>query len=360
MDFPANVFFKGIGMTYLHYIPKINLKLFAETTVPNELKRQAWAKDTWTAAEKDLFWKKFMGKGPNNIIQVYDNLKKEPGDRIRQSLVLKLKGDGVTGDNVLEGNEEKLDYRYFDFTIDQIRNAVRLKGKFEEKTTGEKMRTQAKDALAIWLREKIDNMFFTALTASPTKNRVIYGGTGITAEANITSTAIMTTDLLGQAKRAAQMAYPKIRPIRIQGGSYYVAVLDPFQIRDLRNDEKWINAQQYANLRGLKNPIFTGAMGLYNGVVVHESESVPRTETGSSSAMVGHALLLGAQAGVMANGIDLDWHEKKFDYENQWGVAISRTFGIAQSIFKIDGSTNEDFGVINILTSSAGDGAASA
>ena len=355
MDFPSNVFFEGTGIQINYVVPRINLKLFAETTVPEELKRQAWAKATWTAAENDLFFKKFMGKGPNNIIQVYDDLKKEPGDRIRQSLVLKLKGDGVTGDNILEGNEEKLDYRFFDFTIDQIRNAVRLKGKFEEKTNGEKMRTQAKDGLAMWLREKIDTDWFKVFTSNPTKDRVVYGGDGISSEANITTTAVMTTDILGKAKRLAQMAYPKVRPVRIQGGNYYVAVLDPFQIRDLKNDEKWINAQQYANLRGMKNPIFTGATGLYNGIVVHENESVPRTETGNSGAKVGHALLLGAQAGVMANGIDLAWHEKLFDYENQWGVAISRTFGIAKSVFKIDGSTNVDFGTINILTSSADD-----
>lgn len=56
---------------------------------------------------KDLFFGKFMGEGVNNIIQVLNDLEKESGDRITQSLVLKLKGDGVTGDDILEGNEEK-------------------------------------------------------------------------------------------------------------------------------------------------------------------------------------------------------------------------------------------------------------
>lgn len=248
-----------------------------------------------------------------------------------------------------------MEYRSFSFTIDQIRNAVRLKGKFEEKKSKENMRKNAKDGLSIWLRERIDDDLFKALTANPTVDKVIYGGTGISAEANITSTAKMNTTVLGKAKRLAQMSNPKIRPVRVNGGEYYVMVLHPYQIRDLKEDEKWINAQQYANIRGMKNPIFTGATGLYNGVVVHENENVPIGQTGDSSTWVGHGLLLGAQAGVMANGIDLSWKEKLFDYDNQYGVAISRTYGVAKSVFKIDGSTPTDFATVNILTSSVPD-----
>lgn len=350
-----NLVFEGKGIQVM-LPPGINLKLFAQTESPKELQMQAWAKDTWYISMKDLFFGKFMGEGINNVIQVLNDLKKEPGDKITQALALKLKGAGVTGDDTLEGNEEKMEYRSFSFTIDQLRNAVRLKGKFDEKKTQLKMRKDAKEALSVWLREKIDSDLFKVLTANPTKDKVIYaGGTEVKAEANITNTAKMNTTILGNAKRLAQMSNPKFRPIRINGGDYYIMVLDPYQIRDLKEDEKWINAQQHANLRGLKNPIFTGAAGLYNGVVVHENENVPRTQTGSSSCWVGHGLLLGAQAGVMANGIDLAWKEKLFDYDNQYGVAISRTYGVAKSVFKIDGSTPTDFATINILTSSVPD-----
>lgn len=349
-----NMGFEGRGMQ-ISLPANMDLRLFTETTVPEELVLQAWGKQTWTTAMKDLFFGKFMGEGVNNIIQILNDLKKEPGDKITQSLVLKLKGAGVTGDDILEGNEEKMEYRSFSFTIDQIRNAVRLKGKFEEKKSKENMRKNAKDGLSIWLRERIDDDLFKALTANPTADKVIYGGTGISTEANITSTAKMNTTVLGKAKRLAQMSNPKIRPVRVNGGEYYVMVLHPYQIRDLKEDEKWINAQQYANIRGMKNPIFTGATGLYNGVVVHENENVPIGQTGDSSTWVGHGLLLGAQAGVMANGIDLSWKEKLFDYDNQYGVAISRTYGVAKSVFKINGSTPTDFATVNILTSAVPD-----
>jgi RNA recognition motif-containing protein len=143
-----NMGFEGRGMQ-ISLPANMDLRLFAETTVPEELVKKAWAKQTWTTAMKDLFFGKFMGEGVNNIIQVLNDLEKESGDRITQSLVLKLKGDGVTGDDILEGNEEKMEYRSFDFTINQLRNAVRLKGKFEEKKSKENMRNLTKARVSV-------------------------------------------------------------------------------------------------------------------------------------------------------------------------------------------------------------------
>ena len=155
-----NMGFEGRGMQ-ISLPANMDLRLFAETTVPEELVKKAWAKQTWTTAMKDLFFGKFMGEGVNNIIQVLNDLEKEAGDRITQSLVLKLKGDGVTGDDILEGNEEKMEYRSFDFTINQLRNAVRLKGKFEEKKSKENMRKNAKDGLSILFF--FTHIFFTLM-----------------------------------------------------------------------------------------------------------------------------------------------------------------------------------------------------
>ena len=146
-----------------------------------------------------------------------------------------------------------------------------------------------------------------------------------------------------------------VQPIRIDGRETYVMVIDPYQARDLRRDPKWLEAQQHANVRGEKNPIFSGAMGVYEGVVIHECLRVPRTETGSGGAPVGHALFLGAQACIMAEGEAPRWDEKNFDYENQYGVAISRMFGLKKAQFKYDGTNYTDFGCINVLTSSADD-----
>ena len=66
------------------------------------------------------------------VFYLIDNLKKDAGDQVTIPLLLKLSGNGVVDDNILEGNEEALQYRDFAVTINQFRHAVKLKGKFEE------------------------------------------------------------------------------------------------------------------------------------------------------------------------------------------------------------------------------------
>lgn len=327
----------------------------AKTTVPSSLVKKAWAKATWEAGIRQAFFSKFTGTSAGSIVQIKEELKKEKGDTINIPLLMPLTGAGVSGDNTLEGNEEALIYRDFEVTIDQLRNAVRLAGKFEEQKTQLRLREDAKTALADWLATKIDKSIFTALSTNPTSDRIVYGGSA-TAESAIGTSDVFTTNLIGKAKRIATAdENTMVKPIKVNGADTYIMIIDQWQARDLRADTKWLEAQQHANIRGEKNPIFSGAMGMYDGVVIHESNRILRTATGASNAKVGHALFLGAQAAVMAVGTEPEWNEDTFDYGNQVGFSFGRIFGIAKSAFKYDGTNLTDFGCINVLTSSADD-----
>ena len=354
---------------------KFDLQRFADTKIPQELVLKAWAKQAWEAGLHDSFFHKFMGSNARSIIQVKEDLKKGPGTSINIPLLLPLSGAGVWDDNILEGNEEALEYASFDTYLHYIRHGVRLNGLYEEQKTQINMRKDARDALAEWLSTFIDTNIFSVLTGvmppfvaagttadnyqfpikPPSSDRVIYGGSA-TSEATVAAADVFTADLIGEAKRKATAdENTAIRPINIDGHNTDVMVIDPFQARDLRNDPKWLEAQKHANVRGEKNPIFSGAMGMYDGVVIHEHNRVPRTATGASNAKVGDALFLGAQAVVFAEGNAPKWVEKKFDYENKWGVSCGRMFGLQKSQFKYDGTNNTDFGVINVFTSSVDD-----
>ena len=327
----------------------------AKTTVPLSLVKKSWAKATWEAGLRQAFFSKFTGTTAGNIVQIKEELKKEKGDTINIPLLMPLTGAGISGDNTLEGNEEQLIYRDFDVSINQLRNAVRIAGKMEEQKSQLSLRQDAKTALENWLATTIDKQIFTVLSTNPTSDRIVYGGSA-TAESAIGTSDVFTTDLIGKAKRIATAdENTMIKPVKVNGADHYVMVIDQWQARDLRKDTKWLEAQQHANIRGEKNPIFSGAMGMYDGVVIHESNRILRTATGASSAKVGHALFLGAQAAVMAVGQEPEWNEDTFDYGNQVGFEFGRIFGIAKSAFKYDGTNLTDFGVINVLTSSADD-----
>ena len=328
----------------------------AKTTVPRELVLKAWAKTCWEAVLRKAFFQKFTGKDSSSIVQIKTELQKGAGDSINIPLLLPLKGEGVTGDNQLEGNEEALIYRSFDVSIDQIRNAVRLTGRFEEQKTQQNMRQDAKNALSEWLATTIDKMIFKKLTTDPSADRVVYAGSA-TSEATIGVADVFNTDIIGKAKRIATAdENTMVRPIKVDGADRYIMIVDQWQARDLMKDTRWLEAQQHANIRGEKNPIFTGALGMYNGVVIHQCNRIPRTETGASGAKVGHALFLGAQAAVMAVGNNPRWYEDSFDYDNQFGVSFGRIFGIKKSAFDYSGNgTPTDYGCVNVLTSSADD-----
>lgn len=348
----------------------------ALTTIPNELILQAWAKSTWDFGKKESYFNKFMGTSHDSIIQIQEDLSRGKGTSITVSLLMSLNGAGVIEDKQLENKEEQMNYRSCKVYLSRIRNAVRLAGRFEEQKTQEKMRTDMHQVLSEWLARYFDLSIFSVLTGTnppfytagvelpytiepPTANRILYGGTA-TSENSITAADVFDTTLIGKARRMAQEdELTAVKPIRIDGRDTYVMVIDPYQARDLRRDEKWLEAQEHANIRGEKNPIFSGAMGIYEGVVIHECLRVPRTKTGSgtgaSKAMVGHALFLGAQACILAEGSPPRWVEKEFDYDNQVGVSIDRMFGLKKAQFKYDGTNLTDFGCINVLTSSADD-----
>lgn len=337
---------------------RFNLQRFADTeivSVAPDLVKIAWALDTWESGLHKAFFDKFTGNSPENIIQIREELSKDDGDTINIPLLMPLTGDGVSGDDWLEGNEEAMIYRDFKVTINQLRHAVRLKGKMEEQRVSLDLRKDAKVALSNWLADKVDKTIFKELSTAPTSDRIVYGGSA-TSEGTIGASDTFSTALIGRAKRIALAdENTMVKPIMINGLETYIMVIDQWQARDLKNDQTWIEAQQYANVRGNDNPIFSGALGVYDGVVLHQCNRIQRTETGSGGTKVGHALFLGRQAAVFAVGTQPTWNEKTFDYGNKIGFEFGRIFGIKKTQFKYDGTNQTDFGCINVLTASEDD-----
>lgn len=342
--------FADTGITDLSATPPIN-------SISPELVKQAWARDTWESGLHRAFFDKFTGNSPESIIQIRTELSKDDGDTITIPLLMPLTGTGIEGDDWLEGNEESMIYRDFKVQINQLRHAVRLKGKMTEQRVSLDLRKDAKIALSNWLADTIDKKIFTALSTDPTDDRIVYGGSA-TSEASIGASDKFDTSLIGRAKRIALAdENTMVKPVMINGLETYIMIIDQWQARDLKTDKAWIEAQQYANVRGNDNPIFSGALGVYDGVVLHQCNRILRTPTGSAGTKVGHALFLGRQAAVFAVGDNPTWNEKTFDYGNKIGFEFGRIFGIKKTQFKYDGTNLTDFGCINVLTSSEDDAA---
>ena len=128
----------------------------------NEL--TAWSREFWELDRNRSFATRFMGKGPNAMIQNITELTKtKKGARAILTLLTDLEGDGVVGDRTLEGNEEALKSQDVEIKLDMIRNASRHEGKMAEQRSVVNFREQVRDKLSYWIADRIDQMAFLTL-----------------------------------------------------------------------------------------------------------------------------------------------------------------------------------------------------
>jgi len=326
-----------------------------------------WSSLTLREALKATKFDKFVGTGKGAIIQRITDLEKTAGDTIKYDLLMQMTGAGVTGDNRMRDNEEPLVYYQDTVSIDQLRNAHAFRRMSQQRTL-HNLRADAKMQLGEWFSGKMDSYMFRCLSGdttlthgqtatAPDTDHQIYSGDA-SSDATLGSNDQLTLADLTYAKELAKTLTPPIRPVMIDGGEYYVAVIHPYSTVDLQLDvansayTTWPQIQMWANNRGLKNPLFTGALGVYDGVILYEST---RLITPIASAK--RNLFLGAQAGVFAMGNAYDsieqsrvgkdnmmsWYEEIDDYGNEKGISCGAIFGINKSRFN-----SADFAVIAI------------
>ena len=320
-----------------------------------------WRKILFEEALKATWVGKFMGDTSDSILQRLDDTEKSAGDRIRVTLRMQLANDGVIGDATLEGNEEALITYTDDVLINQLRNAVRSGGKMSDQRIPWSVREEAMTGLADWFAARFDYSFFNQVCGNVAETRLQFTGMNatvapdtshrITTNAHTTDETLTTGDeadlsMIERAVAQAKLATPVIRPVMVDGEPKYVGIFYTkavLQMRTNTNTAQFIDIQKAATTgdgsRG--NPIYTGAMGEYNGVVIHESTRISNgcnSTTGVAVTGVKRNVLLGAQSAIVGFGQgqsmeSMDWTEELFDYGNQLGVAAACIFGMVKTTF---------------------------
>lgn len=314
-----------------------------------------WSKQLWHTHQRDQFWAGYQGEGSNNIIQLNSDFTKQAGYQMTEGLIMPFSGAGVTGDDQLEDAEEAPDFHSMTWTIAQLRNAGRYAGEETRQQTEYDLPAEIRDGLGDWMKEKRDEDIFTALHTSCTK---IYYVNSRAGTSTVASTDLLTlADIVKAKTYAKSTANPKIPPIKIskvgQKTVYrYLFVMHDHVAYDLAvNDSTYQQAAREARERGSDNPLFAGALLDWHGVVLQEHDNVSiSTGWGASADVYGsESLLVGRQACIVGvggyriegkNGY-LKWVEKKFDYDNQFGVAVGIIKGEAKSVYN-----SKDFSVV--------------
>ena len=364
----------------------------------------AWSRDFWRVARNMSFVNQFAGSGSNAMIQRITELtRSDKGTRAVLTLLADMTGDGVTGDNTLEGNEEAL--RSYDITIelDQLRFANRIAGRLADQKSVVNFRETSRDALAYAMADRMDQLAFLTLAGVAYTHktngalRPTSGTTGLelvdlefasdvsapTSDRHLRTdgdllvagdtTALEATDIIKYRHIVDLKAFAKdnyIRGIRGAGNEeIFHMFVTPKQMADLKLDSDFLANVRNAGIRGPNNQLFAGTSSLMvDGVMIHEFRHVFNTAgaTTGTSAEAGdpgykwgadadvngaRALFCGAQALGMADIGMPEIVEDTFDYENQAGISIGKIFGLRKPKFNSDVSGSvQDFGVICLDT----------
>jgi conserved hypothetical genomic island protein len=319
-----------------------------QVNIPANLVPKVWAKKVWHEGVKDSYFDKFTAMDGSNVVHQNKDLTNVKGDSVVFGLMMNLTGSGVEGNRQkLSGSEDTLNI--YDFTVQTqlVRNAVSRFEADDQKTQYDMLK-EIKGALKQWLSDWLDNKLISKLSATPTSNDEAVYASAAGTQASITANDKLTTTIISRAKRKAMMHAPKVQPIKVDGMDKYIMLISPWAARDLKDDPKWLAAQQNANVRGSKNPIFTGALGEYDGVILYEYERVANTAVGASSANVCHNLLLGKQAACFAVARPAKHIEQMDDYGNIAGNGIAFYGAVENTRFN-----SKDYGFIHVLTGGA-------
>lgn len=332
--------------------------------------QKKWSRKMFEYALDDFFFlnRGFLGADSNSIIQVVSELEgnHNKGDALTVELEVPLSDTGQGDGGTVTGNEEDMIVLNQTVNIHERAHGVVSNGPLDEKRTAGNFRERGKRQLGTWWRNVCleadiwrsvyglynDTGISTVNELAPSTNRILYIGESAagsvgTAQASDAALSSQTAanylcglNVLSLMKRKAQMATPKIRPIKVKGydKAVYIAILHPYQIKAIKaqtGETGYASLMKAAEIRGKENPLFAGAEFLYDGILVYEYDRAPmRTGAGgttpsegfvlnagktattdavASGKSVARGLLLGAQAGMMVWGRRPSWYEDKVD-----------------------------------------------
>jgi len=229
------------------------------------------------------------------------------------SLVKQLNGGsswyntGKTGNVQLVDAEQSMTFHNIKVLIGHYRDAVSILGKTTLQRTPFSLVTKAKDLLSTKLASQMDKGVFYTLYSGHSPNihrelgttavpaaahpNIMYGK-GQSALTGVGPSDLFDTDLL--EREAAFVAIENINPIMVDGEPHFIHFCHPLDMKNLRADSLWQDANINGMGRGADNPMFSGAKGMWAGIVVKTSNNVDTAKTYSALTVSNDSITLSA------------------------------------------------------------------
>lgn len=292
---------------------------------------ELWNAKLYMQAQREMFWAQFEGpEGSGMPVIRKDDLSKDAGDTIHIQTLKNLTGAGVTGESTLQGNEEALSLTQTDLSIDWVRHAVAISKRSKKRINFDFIIAAAQPLLSKMMAKKMDDALFTEFGTATT---ALYAGDA-TSTATLDASDTLSCTTLDKIKTYLEdnLAMPLSTG---NGNSYYGLVIHPYDAYNLRASSTWAQAQRDANIRGSDNPLFSGAMGVYNGMIIYVNKGV------SNSASKSECIAFGGESIFRGYGQMPTFVSQLYDYGFEIGVGIEAIYGQ-----EINTAVNTNFAIV--------------
>lgn len=339
---------------------------------------------------QSFFTGKMMGGESSMLpITVKTDLEAGAGDAVSYDLSVQLRSRPAVGSEKMAGREEALRFYTDKIVIDKMRHGVNTGDSMTQKRTLHQLREVAKARLRDYWAALFDELFMVYLSGArginddfitgldtstdptysinsinaPDADHILYPGS-VTAKNGLGTGDKLTLTVIEKCQAKAAMMTgidkrgAKIQPIPVGGRPKHVFIMSPwarFDLKTASGTNTWLDIQKaLTSATGENSPIFSGALGDYSGVVLHEHSNVIRfNDYGGGAVAAARCLFLGAQAGAIAwgmkgAGLRFDWHEEMDDRGEEPIVVTKTVFGVKKSRFN-----SKDYGSLAVDVAAA-------
>jgi len=306
---------------------------------------------------------------------------------VTTALVAKLRGAPITEGKKLSGQEFRLQHSAHTMRINEFRHGVNIGARIEQSRVGFNLKQQGREKLTEYIKDLYEETIACAAAGArgvgdeiqqlgldyagypnalraPDAGHLFVGAAGDKAKATMLSTDKMTLATINKLRTKAKKLLGlnangvKMTPIRKGGKECFVLAVLPEVMQDIRDDtgsQGWFEAQKaLTTAMGKEAELFKGGAGMFNGVLVDETETGVKFSDYGSGANVpaARSLFLGANAisvahGTkgMADGLSVSLDEDMDDRNHDHILFFEMIFGADKTQFE-----SMDYGMITVDT----------
>lgn len=347
---------------------------------------KAWSTKVQMDAIKDQYFSRYIGpEGSKSLVIRKTDLESGPGDEVTTTLVAKFRGKPVVNGEKLAGREMKLEFATHKMRIDQFRQGVNVGRPMDQKRVNFNLAEQGRQKLKDYISEMYEEIITMAAAGArgvgdeiqqfdtswtgypnalrgPDTNHLFVGTDGSKAKATLVSTdkfSVTTVNKLvvkakkqigGQPDKSVRMT-----KVQMNGRELFVMIVSPEQMQDLRDEigtTAWFEAQKALTTAiGQQSQIFQGGAGIFNGVLIDETQTYVRfNDYGSGNNLeAARALFCGANGILIAHGtkgmkdgLNIELREDEDDRGNEQILTFAMNFGADKAQYN-----SMDYGLIS-------------